>query len=203
MNCSTNEAFCFFVNFSSVHAFFPKSVVSFFKLSLGFLFNEIASKVIPVRVDRKEDLLLDTSTRIFLSHKGADKDRVRRFKTTLKLLGFQPWLDEEDMPAGTEIHRGIQQGMKNSCAAVFFITPNFIDDQHLRNEINYAIAQKTEKRERFAIITLVISGKGSKPSVPELLTNYVYKHPRTDLEALNEIIRALPITLGVPTWKPV
>jgi hypothetical protein len=39
-------------------------------------------------------------------------------------------------------------------------------------------------------------------SVPDLLTTYVFKHPRNDLEALNEIIRSLPITLGLPDWKP-
>jgi len=32
--------------------------------------------------------------KIFLSHKGTDKPRIRNYHETLKLLGFDPWLDE-------------------------------------------------------------------------------------------------------------
>jgi hypothetical protein len=64
-------------------------------------------------------------TKIFLSHKGSDKIPVRRFKDTLKLLGFDPWLDEDAMPAGTNLQRGVLDGFEKSCAAVFFITPAF------------------------------------------------------------------------------
>src|ERR1700726_142954 len=44
---------------------------------------------------------------IFLSHKGFDKPLVRRFRDTLRLLGFSPWLDEDRMVAGTNLERGI------------------------------------------------------------------------------------------------
>jgi hypothetical protein len=43
----------------------------------------------------------------------------------LQELGFDSWLDEEAMSAGTELERGILRGFKDSCAALFFITPNF------------------------------------------------------------------------------
>lgn len=59
------------------------------------------------------------------------------------------------MPAGTALHRGIRDGFRNSCAAVFFITPDFVDEKFIANEINYAMEEKTEKEERFSIITLV------------------------------------------------
>jgi hypothetical protein len=77
-----------------------------------------------------------------LSHKGADKPRVRRFAIVLKELGFDAWLDEDAMTAGTELHRGILQGFKDSCAAVFFITPNFKDESYLRSEVNYVCVAK-------------------------------------------------------------
>jgi TIR domain len=48
--------------------------------------------------------------KIFLSHKGFDKPLVREFATTLSLLGFDPWLDEDAMPAGTNLERGILKG---------------------------------------------------------------------------------------------
>ena len=140
--------------------------------------------------------------RIFLSHKGADKAVVERFYATLKLLGFDPWLDKEDMPAGSELHRSIRDGFRDSCAAVFFITPNFADEKYLRQEINYALEEKTDKGSRFAIVTLVFKdGAGKEGVVPDMLKSYVWKHPPTELDALQEIVRALPIEVGPTTWR--
>ncbi len=87
------------------------------------------------------------------------------------------------------------RGMKDSCAAVFFLTPNFSDEKYLADEINYARAEKRARPE-FAIISIVIARDGMVPTVPDLLTPYVWKQPATDLEALREIIRALPVKVG-------
>lgn len=138
--------------------------------------------------------------KIFLSHKGADKPRVRNYHDTLKLLGFESWLDEDAMTAGTNLQRGILQGMQDSCAAVFFVTPNYVDDNYLATEIDYAIDEKRKKGERFAIITLVLGHEEQKGAVPELLRRYVWKEPANDLEGLREIIKALPVMVGPVRW---
>ncbi len=150
----------------------------------------------------KEEYLLERQQKIFLSHKGADKPLVRRFFHTLKAFGFAPWLDEDAMAAGTELERGILQGFRDSCAAVFFITPNYKDEGYLRTEVNYAVAEKRSKDARFAIITMVLQDEaGHKGTVPELLRPFVWKEPATELEAMNEIVRALPLEPGEPRWK--
>ncbi|MBT9132796.1 MAG: hypothetical protein DDT33_01325 [Firmicutes bacterium] len=133
--------------------------------------------------------------RIFLSHKGADKPMVREFKRTLEELGFDPWLDE-DAAAGVELERAILQGFKDSCAAVFFVTPNFQDEQYLSTEVNYAIQEKRAKGERFSIVTIVFSEGPNKGVVPDLLKQYVWKEPNSQVEAFREIIRAIPIKVG-------
>ena len=66
------------------------------------------------------DMAINDSKRIFLSHKGSDKDMVIEFKNTLEALGYDPWLDEEAMPAGVSVDRAVLQGMEDSCAVVFF-----------------------------------------------------------------------------------
>lgn len=134
--------------------------------------------------------------RIFLSHKGSDKARIRNFEATLNLLGFSAWVDESAMPAGTTLDRGLLKGFGESCAVVFFITEAFKDEGYLATEIEYARAQKRNKGDRFAIITLVF-GNGV---VPPLLETFVYKNPSSDLEAMREIVRALPIKLGPAFW---
>jgi hypothetical protein len=150
----------------------------------------------------EESVGMNNPTKIFLSHKGANKPLVRNFDATLRILGFDTWLDENAMHAGVELERGILQGFKDSCAAIFFITPEFKDENYLATEINYAIAEKREKGNRFAIITLVfIDENGNSGLVPGLLKPYVWKEPQNELEALREIIKALPIKLESIEWK--
>jgi hypothetical protein len=140
--------------------------------------------------------------KIFLSHKSADKTLLRDFAKTLTALGFEPWLDEDAMAAGANLERALLQGFDQSCAVVFFITPNFVDESYLASEIDYAMRQKRAKGDnKFSIITLCFNVDGKKGVVPELLKTYVYKEPSTDLEALREILRALPLTVGDARWR--
>jgi hypothetical protein len=85
---------------------------------------------------------------------------------------------------------------------VFFITPQFADEAYLCQEINYAIEEKTAKGDRFAIVTLAFRGQdGSKGLVPPMLRSYVWKEPENELDALSEIVRAIPLELGPPGWR--
>ena len=137
------------------------------------------------------------ANKIFLSHKGSDKNTVIDFEKTLKLLGYSPWLDDDAIPAGATLDRAIYKGMQASCAVVFFLTPSFKDAGYLRTEIDYAIAEKRDKKGAFSIIGLRFSSKDKPlPPVPKLLQTYVWKEPTTQLEALREIIRALPDIAG-------
>ncbi len=145
-----------------------------------------------------EQLMENKPKRIFLSHKSEDKPLVRGYRNMLRTLGFDPWMDEHDLRAGDKLHRGIAQGFQDSCAAIFFLTENYVDERYLATEIDYAMQQHYEKNDRFRIITLVFA---KTATVPQLLQQFVYKFPKTDFEALSEIIKALPIGLGDPFWK--
>lgn len=148
------------------------------------------------------DMTINDLKKIFLSHKGVDKNFVIDFKKTLEELGYDPWLDEDAMPAGTTLERGLLQGMQDSCGVVFFITPSFKDEGYLQTEIDYAIQEKRKKEDKFAIITLqFISDDGKEAPIPDLLEPYVWKKPKTSLEALREIVRALPIAPGIIDWR--
>lgn len=140
----------------------------------------------------------ENETRIFLSHKSIDKPLVQRYYNILKELGFNPWLDVWDMPAGKNLERDLLKGFEEACAAVFFITENFKDENYLATEVDYAIEQKREKGDKFAIITLLYS---QPDNVPGLLRRFVYKPVSNDLEGFWELIRALPIELGPMRWK--
>ncbi|OCA86160.1 toll/interleukin-1 receptor domain-containing protein [Bacillus sp. FJAT-27986] len=150
----------------------------------------------------KKEIEVNAPKKIFLSHKGADKPLVREYFQLLKELGFDPWLDEDAMAAGTKLNRGIYQGFKESCAAIFFVTPSFKDEDFLEDEIDYAIDEQKEKGDKFAIITLALKDSNHKTGeIPGLLRKYVYKEPKSQLEAFREIIRALPLETGKKVWK--
>lgn len=147
-------------------------------------------------------MTISDAKKVFLSHKGIDKEYVIDFKKSLTLLGYDPWLDEDAMPAGTSLERGLLQGMQDSCGVVFFITPSFKDEGYLETEVNYAIAEKRTKGDKFAIIALqFVDQHGTTGEIPQLLKTYVWKKPKSPLEALREIVRALPIMPGSVDWR--
>jgi hypothetical protein len=136
--------------------------------------------------------------KIFLSHKTVDKPLVYRYYHALQAVGFDPWLDETNMPAGSNLEREVFRGFDESCAAVFFITENFKDEKYLAAEVDYAVMQKRKKGDKFAIITLRYTNAAP---VPGLLTPYIYKDVANDLEGFRELVRALPVELGPVRWK--
>ena len=76
------------------------------------------------------------------------------------------------------------------------------DEGYLETEINYAIQERRKKGDKFAIITLqFVDDDGSVGTIPELLKTYVWKKPKTMLEALREIVRALPVLPGTVDWR--
>ena len=131
--------------------------------------------------------------KVFLSHKGSNKAKVRDFNQSLRLIGYDTWLDEDDMVAGVNIHRGMADGLDKSCAAVFFLTTEFKDESYLQNEIDLAIQRHNDTGGDFKIISLVLD---DDVEVPRLLKRFLWKSPSTDLEAIRDIIKALPLSLG-------
>ncbi|MGP5547425.1 toll/interleukin-1 receptor domain-containing protein [Psychrobacter alimentarius] len=164
-----------------------------YKMAKSILDKEIKSY--------EEKKQMENNTEVFLSHKSDDKSLVREIALTLSSIGYSPWLDEDKMKAGANLERSIRSGFENSCAAVFFITPNFKDEGYLASEIDYAIAEKREKGDKFVIITLLIpDDKGSYGEVPRLLKSYVWKEVKP-IQAIRTIIEALPIELNKVSWK--
>jgi hypothetical protein len=140
----------------------------------------------------------ENEIKIFLSHKNENKELVRRYFSALKLIGFDPWLDESSLVAGSNLERELLRGFEESCAVVFFITEHFKDERYIATEIDYAVQEKRKKGKKFAIITLTYSGVSE---VPGLLKPYIYRAIDNDLDGMAEIVKALPIEPGPVRWK--
>lgn len=139
--------------------------------------------------------MLEISNKIFLSHKSDDKSIVRRFHNLLEVLGFEPWFDESSLPPYNSVYRGIADGMRESCACVFFITQHFVDKEYIKEEINLAKQVQISKGEElFRIIPIVL---GKDVIVPEIIrdttTCAVFDN---ELDAFSHIIKWLPVKVG-------
>ncbi len=131
--------------------------------------------------------------RIFLSYKGVDKETVREYRDTLAAIGYNPWMDEHDLPAGRELVRALQDGMASSCAAVFFVTPKYQDEKYIGLEVDEALQQKIERGAGFALITLLLTNdQGATGEVPEPLARFTWGKPKNWLEGLRILLAALP-----------
>jgi TIR domain len=139
---------------------------------------------------RQEDFKVRRS-KIFLSHKSADKTYVRRVSEALRLVGYKTWLDEDAMPAGSKLHRSINSGFEESFAAVFFVSKNFSDERYLADEIDMANSQRM-KFELFKIIPIMLVQNKQLPKMPSSFDTLVWKEARSDLDAFTEIVRAIP-----------
>jgi hypothetical protein len=137
-------------------------------------------------------------TLIFLSHKSVDKELVRPYHRLLKELGFEPWLDEVDMKAGDTLHRKIADGFDRSCAVVFFVTKNFKDERWLKREVDHAINREIDREGRFKIVTLVF---GDEAEVPRPLRERLWVKVSNEIDAVLQIIRALPVQSGPVRWR--
>ncbi|HEV7998756.1 MAG TPA: toll/interleukin-1 receptor domain-containing protein [Planctomycetaceae bacterium] len=150
----------------------------------------------------EDEYVVDRKRKVFLSHKGVNKRLVRQYFDVLKQIGFDPWLDEDALTLGDNLERGIRQGFADSCAAAFFITPEFKDEKFLASEIDYALAELRDKDKKFKIIAIVFKGKDGKTGVvPPLLKPYVYMNAKSHLKVLREILRGLPIEPGELRWR--
>ncbi|MFZ4411073.1 MAG: toll/interleukin-1 receptor domain-containing protein [Paracraurococcus sp.] len=59
---------------------------------------------------------------IFLSHSSKDKPFVRRLNKDLKSHGFTTWIDEDNIPFGGSIAKGIQSGLDTCDVLLVFLS---------------------------------------------------------------------------------
>lgn len=132
------------------------------------------------------------NSRIFLSHKGANKPLIDKVDQTLKLLGLKTWFDRDDLAAGDPLVRGVDNAFAECSAAVFFLSGQFADAGVIQREIDRAIHEQAMRADGFRIIPIVLAQHGgSDDRVPAPLKTLVWKTVN-DIDILPTILKALP-----------
>lgn len=132
------------------------------------------------------------NSRIFLSHKGANKPLIDKVDQTLRLLGLKTWFDRDDLAAGDPLVRGVDNAFAECSAAVFFLSGQFADAGVIQREIDRAIHEQAMRADGFRVIPIVLAEHGgSDDKVPTPLKTLVWKTVN-DIDILPTILKALP-----------
>lgn len=134
---------------------------------------------------------LAEKARLFLSHRGADKEVVREIGRTLELIGVRTWLDESEMPAGTPIARGLGEGMRQCLSVAFFISGQFRDESFIRSEVDAALHEQTTN-PLFRIIPLVLADHGGTDALVPTSLRVLRWVSVKDVSIVRTILHALP-----------
>ena len=132
------------------------------------------------------------NSRIFLSHKGANKPLIEKVDQALRLLGLKTWFDRDDLAAGDALVRGVDNAFAQCSAAVFFLSGQFADAGVIQREIDRALHEQAMRTDGFKVIPIVLSQHGgSDERVPEPMKTLVWKTV-DDIDIVPTILKALP-----------
>jgi len=132
------------------------------------------------------------NSRIFLSHKGANKPLIEKVDQALRLLGLKTWFDRDDLTAGDSLLRGVDNAFAECSAAVFFLSGQFADNGVIQREVDRAIHEQAMRANGFRVIPIVLAQHGgSDDRVPNPLKTLVWKTV-DDIDIVPTILKALP-----------
>lgn len=76
---------------------------------------------------------------VFISYARINKDDIKPIGDQLKVDGYEPWADWEDIHYGTDWLKEIKAGIDSANTFAFFISPSSIESEHCRMEIDHAV----------------------------------------------------------------
>lgn len=134
-------------------------------------------------------------SRVFLSHRGANKPLIDKVDQALRLLGLNTWFDRDDLAAGDPLVRGVDNAFSYCSAAVFFLSAQFVDEGVVQREVDRAIHEQAMRVDGFRVIPIVLAQHGGcDDRVPAPLRTLVWKTV-DDIDIVPTILKALPESL--------
>ena len=74
----------------------------------------------------------------FLSHKSKDKPLMRTFVNGLKFLGYETWLDEDNMPLAAQLQGALKVSIDNSDCLIAWLNKEYLESEYCKAELLYA-----------------------------------------------------------------
>ncbi|MBI4759632.1 MAG: TIR domain-containing protein [Chloroflexota bacterium] len=118
------------------------------------------------------------NAKIFVSYSRKDKERVRLLVPAFEKMGYEVWVDWDDIPPATDWLDQIKRGIESADSFVFFLSPDSAVSEVCNIEVNHAA--KYNKR----IIPIVLRDTPAKDVNPVIRRfNWINIREEDDLEA--------------------
>ncbi|MEH2334916.1 toll/interleukin-1 receptor domain-containing protein [Nostoc sp.] len=132
---------------------------------------------------------------VFLAHNSLDKPEVRAIAEELKQHNLKPWLDEDQIFAGDNIHKLVFQGISQSKVGAFFIGQNGLGTFQENLELGGIIQCFLKKHEQqgFRVIPVLLPGVSDIPDSLYYLSQWAWIKftSSNDQAALRKLIRGI------------
>lgn len=102
----------------------------------------LESNILPLVIKKIKYTRFIPKFGFFLSHKSKDKPLMKTFRNGLKFLGYQTWLDEENMPVGS-LEGGLKVAVEKCDCFVAWLSQEYFESNYCKAELLHA--QKNEK----------------------------------------------------------
>lgn len=97
----------------------------------------LESNILPLVIKKIKYTKFIPQFGFFLSHKSKDKPLMRTFRNGLKFLGYQTWLDEENMPLGG-LEGGLKVAVEKYDCFVAWLNQEYFESDYCKGELLHA-----------------------------------------------------------------
>jgi hypothetical protein len=123
--------------------------------------------------------------KVFLSHARKDGELARALGAALKREGFTVWDDELEITPGENWARKVAKALDDSDLMVILLTPGAMDSDALRQNIEFAIANRKYAHRVFSVLV------GQKMPAGKNVPWILLKLPHSRLTSVDELPRAV------------
>jgi hypothetical protein len=126
---------------------------------------------------------------IYISYSRQDRDSVHQYVERLRAEGYTVWIDDQNIPTGTEWWSQIQLAIAEADAYIMFLSLASVESQWIRTELNSALSNNKP------VIPVLLEHLPLQ-FLPQQIANLQYVDATQDMEsALRQIVLALEATI--------
>lgn len=124
---------------------------------------------------------------IFLSHSSIDKPLIEEIAFELINEGIEVWLDKWEIENGDLLDEKINQGIKDSCFVIVFLSPDSLKSSWVKKELEETLSREGSEKKKYLLLV-----KLKKCELDENISNRLYTDFSVSFtEGLSKLVRLL------------
>ena len=105
------------------------------------LYTYLETNLVPLVIRKIKYTKFKPQFRFFLSHKTKDKPFMRTFKNGLSFLGYDTWLDADDLLMGASIQGALKTSIENCDCLIAWLNEEYLKSDYCTAELVHARKQ--------------------------------------------------------------